>query len=226
MEEEKRKGVAGDRRGRRRWGRRKASRWLQTRPCPTPPTWTPKCSPCSTCPPCSTRRTRVGCSWRFAASSSVRSARDQIASASLLTHHPTWKCRTAGWPPATIVLRWAFSLMCDTFWRNHRKYWVLNASSCVNLLSWWINLAVENLNLRSIKVFSQRRVALTSLMTKVICSSWMNWKNSSERIKSKRRGISQVIKISQRSPVSHSAEAWKCTSSFKPLLALICVISD
>ena len=110
MEEEKRKG-AGDRRGRRRWGRRKASRWLQTRPCPTPPTWTPKCSPCSTCPPCSTRRTRVGCSWRFAASSSVRSARDQIASASLLTHHPTWKCRTAGWPPATIVLRWAFSLM-------------------------------------------------------------------------------------------------------------------
>ena len=41
----------------------------------------------------------------------------------------------------------------------------------------------------------------------------------------KRGGISQVIKISQRSP-SHSAEAWRCTSSSKPPLGLICVISD
>ena len=98
------------RRGRRRgWSRRRrtASRWQQTRRCPTPPTWTRKCWPCSTCRRCWTRRTRAGCSWRCAGSSSGRSARDRTRSASLLTHRPTLRCRTGGWPPATIVLRWA-----------------------------------------------------------------------------------------------------------------------
>ena len=218
------------RRGRRRrWSRRRrtASRWPQTRRCPTPPTWTLKCWPCSTCRRCWTRRTRAGCSLRFAASSSVKSAQDRIASASLLTHRPTLRCRTAGWPPATIVLRWADDHLQSAVTLLTKSQEVLGVKCLVSITLMVDQCGHWDLSKCFLKVLHPHRVALTSLMAKVICSSWMNWKNSSQRIKSKRRGISQVIKISQRSPPSHSAEAWKCTmSSFKPLLGLTSVISD